>query len=376
MSIPFSSHLFSPHSLGGLALPNRVLVSPMCQYVAEAGLATAWHVAHLGSLAASGAGAVFIEATAVEPAGRITPGDLGLWDDTTEAALGRAIEAMRIVSPHTRVILQLGHAGRKASSAEPWLGGQQLALGVRGWPAVAPSTVAQIDGETPPAALTLQGMARIVDAFVAAAQRAVRLGVDGIELHGAHGYLLHEFLSPISNRRKDDYGGSLENRMRYPLEVYDAVRAALPADMPLGVKVSATDWVEGGWDLAQTIAFAKALKPRGLGWITVSSGGISPKQQIPVAPGYQIPLAQAVKEATGLTTIGVGLITDPHQAEDIVAGGQADFVALARAMLYDPRWGWHAAAALGASVEAPPPYWRAPPHQHAQLFRNASHGAR
>jgi len=370
------SVLFSPHSLGSLALPNRILVSPMCQYVAEDGRATAWHVAHLGALAASGAGAVFIEATAVEPAGRITPGDLGLWDDATEAALGRAIEAMRIVSPQTKVILQLGHAGRKASSAEPWLGGQQLPLDARGWVALAPSALAQIEGETPPQALSGADMARVRDAFVASARRAVRLGVDGIELHDAHGYLLHEFLSPISNRREDDYGGPLERRMRYPLEVYDAVRAALPSAMPLGVKVSATDWVEGGWDLTQTIKFARALKPRGLAWITASSGGISPRQKIPVGPGYQIPFAQALKEQTGLTTIGVGLITQPQQAEDIVAAGQADFVTLARAMLYDPRWGWHAAAALGASVDAPPPYWRAPPHEHAHLFRNATHGAR
>jgi len=370
------STLFSAHHLGSLALANRLVVSPMCQYVGEDGKATAWHVAHLGSLAASGAGAVFIEATAVEPVGRITPGDLGLWDDITEAALGRAVEAMRVVSPQTRVILQLSHAGRKASSAEPWLGGQQLPLDARGWVTVAPSALPQIEGEQAPQALTLDGLARVREAFVAAALRAVRLGVDGIELHGAHGYLLHEFLSPISNRRDDAYGGTLENRMRFPLEVFSAMRASVPEQVPLGIKVSATDWVEGGWDLAQTIEFAQALKLRGLTWITVSSGGISPKQAIPVAPGYQIPLAQAIKDATGLSTIGVGLITEPQQAEDIIAAGRVDVVALARAMLYNPRWGWHAAAALGASIDAPPSYWRAVPAQHAQLFRNSRHGAR
>jgi 2,4-dienoyl-CoA reductase-like NADH-dependent reductase (Old Yellow Enzyme family) len=369
------SALFSPTVLRGLNLPNRVAVSPMCQYVAKDGYANAWHVVHLGGLANSGAAALFIEATAVEPAGRITQGDLGLWDDATEAALKPAIDAVRQVSS-TALILQLGHAGRKASSQVPWKGGQLMAPCDGGWLTYAPSALPQIDGEFPPLELDRAGMTRIRDAFVASARRAVRLGVDGIELHAAHGYLLHQFLSPIANRREDNYGGSLQNRMRFPLEVFDAVRAALPDNMPLGVKISATDWIDGGWDLDQSIAFATALRQRGVDWIDVSSGGISPRQKIVIGPAYQAPFAQAIRQATGVPVIAVGLITEAQQAEDIIAGGQADMVALARAMLYNPRWGWHAAAQLGATVSAPAPYWRAPPAEHARLFRNTSYGAR
>ncbi|QNB06722.1 NADH:flavin oxidoreductase/NADH oxidase [Herbaspirillum frisingense] len=370
------STLFSSYRLGPLQLPNRILVSPMCQYVADSGRATPWHVVHLGGLASSGAAAVFIESTAVVPEGRITPGDLGLWDDDTEAALGKAIEAMRIVAPKTKVILQLGHAGRKASSAEPWLGGQQLPASDRGWTAVAPSAVAQLEHETPPEALDKAGMQRVRDAFVASARRALRLGVDGIELHFAHGYLLHEFLSPISNQRGDEYGGSLENRMRYPIEVFKAIRDALPAEFPVGIKISATDWVDGGWDIDQSVVLGKELKEQGLAWITASSGGISPRQKIPVGPGYQVHLAEAIRQQTGVTTIAVGLITDAYQADKIIGSGQADFVTLARAMLFDPRWPWHAAVTLGASVEAAPSYWRAPPSQQAHVFSNTNYGAR
>ena len=226
------------------------------------------------------------------------------------------------------------------------------------------------------AARDAEGMARIREAFVAAAKRADRLGIDAIEVHGAHGYLLHQFLSPIANQRTDKYGGSLQNRMRYPLEVFDAVRAAFPDHKPVGVKVSATDWVEGGWDLAQTIEFAKALKQRGVDWIDVSSGGASPLQKIPLSPGYQVPFAEAVKQATGLTTMAVGLITEAKQSEDIVASGKADMVALARGMLYDPRWGWHAAAELGGHVDAPPQYWRSQPSTQKELFWKTSFGAR
>jgi 2,4-dienoyl-CoA reductase-like NADH-dependent reductase (Old Yellow Enzyme family) len=370
------SALFSPSALRGLTLPNRIVVSPMCQYCVEDGLAGSWHMIHLGGLALSGAGLLIIEATAVEPQGRITPGDLGLWNDATEAALKPVIDAIR---QHSKIPLaiQLSHAGRKASSQEPWKGGQQIPLGEGGWLCSAPSALAQKEGETLPVELDAAGLERIRRAFVATALRAERLGIDAFELHGAHGYLLHEFLSPISNRRTDQYGGSLENRMRFPLEVFDAVRAALPSHKPLGVKVSATDWVEGGWDLEQTIAFAKELKLRGVDWIDVSSGGISPFQKIAIGPGYQLPFAQAIKEATGVNTISVGLITTPQQAEDAIASGQADYVALARAMLYDPRWGWHAAAELGATVgDVPPQYWRAPPHEHAAIFGEIVHGAR
>jgi NADPH2 dehydrogenase len=214
------------------------------------------------------------------------------------------------------------------------------------------------------------------EAFAGAARRAARLGIDGIEIHAAHGYLLHEFLSPIANRRTDEYGGSLENRMRFPLEVFDAIRAVFPADKPVGIKVSSTDWVDGGWDITQTIAYAQELKKRNIDWIDASSGGVSPQQKIPLGPGYQVPFAQAVKAATGLTTIAVGLITEPRHAEQIVAGGKADLVALARGMLYDPRWPWHAAAELGASVDAAPQYWRAPPHGQAKVFRDTAFGMR
>jgi 2,4-dienoyl-CoA reductase-like NADH-dependent reductase (Old Yellow Enzyme family) len=370
------SALFTPLALRGLTLANRIVVSPMCQYVADHGQATSWHLIHLGSLALSGAGAVFIEATAVEPVGRITHGCLGLWDDATEAALVPVFDAVRRHAPKTPLVMQIAHAGRKASSRVPWEGGQMIALADGGWVPDAPSALPHKDGETIPHALDAPGLRRIRDAFAATARRAVRLGVAGIEVHAAHGYLLHQFLSPISNRRTDAYGGSLENRMRFPLEVFDAVRAAVPDDRPVGVRVSATDWVDGGWDLEQTIVLARALKARGVDWIAASSGGISPQQKIPLAPGYQVPFARALREAAGVAAIAVGLITEAKQAETIVAEGQADAVALARAMLYDPRWPWHAAAELGASVEAVPQYWRAPPRAHAGVFRDATFGAR
>jgi 2,4-dienoyl-CoA reductase-like NADH-dependent reductase (Old Yellow Enzyme family) len=370
------SVLFSPISLRSLTLPNRIVVSPMCQYVAEEGGATAWHLIHLGSMALSGAGLLCIEATAVEAEGRITTGDLGLWNDATEAALQPVLAAIRQYSK-IGVIMQLAHAGRKASSKVPWEGGQMVPVSAGGWVPVAPSALPQKEGEPAPAALDAAGMKRIREAFAASARRAMRLGLDGIEIHGAHGYLLHEFLSPISNQRTDQYGGSLENRMRFPLEVFDAIRAEVPADKPVGVKVSVTDWIEGGWDVEQTIVFARELKQRGADWISASSGGISPLQKITLGPGYQVPFAQAVKEATGVNTVAVGLITRAQQAEQVLASGQADQVALARAMLYDPRWGWHAAAELGATIDdAPPSYWRAPPHEHSALFRQAKYGAR
>ncbi len=245
-----------------------------------------------------------------------------------------------------------------------------------GWVPYAPSAVPHKDGEAQPQALDAAGLVRVREAFVATAKRAARLGIDALEIHAAHGYLLHQFLSSIANRRADQYGGSLENRMRFPLEVFDEVRDAFPADKPVGVRVSATDWVDGGWDLEQTIAFATELKKRGVDWIDVSSGGVSPLQKIKLEPGYQVPFAQAVKKTTGVTTIAVGLITEVQQAEDIVASGQADFVALARGMLYDPRWPWHAAAQLGASVNAPPQYWRSQPSTQKALFGDTTFGAR
>ncbi|AOJ30081.1 NADH:flavin oxidoreductase/NADH oxidase [Burkholderia metallica] len=367
--------LFSPFTLRGVTLPNRIVISPMCQYSAERGEATDWHMIHLGHLALSGAGLLCIEATAVEPDGRITQGDLGLWDDVTEAALKPVLAAIRKHSP-IRVAMQLSHAGRKASSAVPWQGGQLVSVADGGWLPHGPSAVPHKDGETPPLALDAAGLNRIREAFAAAARRAARLGIDAIEVHAAHGYLLHQFLSPLANRRTDEYGGSLENRMRFPLEIFEIVRAAFPEDRPVGVRVSATDWVEGGWELDDTIAFAHELKRRGCDWIDVSSGGVSPLQKIPLSPGYQVPFAQAVKRAVGMPTIAVGLIDEPAHANRLIEAGDADLVAMARAMLYDPRWPWHAAAELGAQVTAPPQYWRSQPREHKALFGDVAFGQR
>jgi 2,4-dienoyl-CoA reductase-like NADH-dependent reductase (Old Yellow Enzyme family) len=370
------SSLFSPYAIGSLQLKNRIVIAPMCQYSAVDGAATDWHQVHLGQLALSGAGLLIIEATAVEAIGRITPGCLGLWSDATEAALQRVLLAVRA---HSRmpVAIQLGHAGRKGSSHVPWDGGMLIPPGQPGgWHPVAPSALPQLEGEPPPVALDDAGLQRIVAAFVDAARRAHRLGLDAIELHAAHGYLLHQFLSPISNTRGDAYGGALDNRMRFPLQVFDAVRAAVPASMPVGVRLSATDWVDGGWDPAQSLVFARALQARGLSFLHVSSGGVSPQQKIPIGPGYQVGLAEALRRETGLPTIAVGLITEPAQAEAIVASGQADLVALARGMLFDPRWPWHAAAQLGATVEAPPQYWRSQPRGMNGLFGDVHIGMR
>jgi NADPH2 dehydrogenase len=369
------SKLFSPAKLRDLALPNRIVIAPMCQYSAEDGRATDWHMIHLGGLALSGAGMLVIEATAVESIGRITAGDLGLYDDATEAALKPVLAAIR---KHSKiaVAMQLGHAGRKASSNAPWNGGQQVPVDKGGWIAEAPSAIATRPGEVPPKEIDAAGLVRIRDAFVATAQRADRLGIDAVEIHAAHGYLLHEFLSPIANQRSDNYGGSLENRMRFPLEVFDAVRAAFPASKPVGVRVSASDWVDGGWDVEQTIAFAQELKKRGVDWMDVSSGGVSPQQKIVLGPGYQVPFAEAVKAATGLPTMAVGLITETQQAEDILEAGKADFIAIARGILYDPRWPWHAAAELGGQVQAPPQYWRSQPSTQKALFGDTTFGAR
>jgi 2,4-dienoyl-CoA reductase-like NADH-dependent reductase (Old Yellow Enzyme family) len=369
------SMLFSPITLRGVTLPNRIVVSPMCQYSSRDGKANEWHVVHLGSLALSGAGMLCIEATSVEAIGRITPGDLGLYDDATEAALKPVLSAIR---KHSKiaVTMQLAHAGRKGSSREPWNGGQQISFADGGWLAEAPSALPHKEGEAAPRAIDEAGLTRIRDAFVETANRAVRLGIDGFEIHAAHGYLLHQFLSPIANQRTDRYGGALENRMRFPLEVFEAVRATVPEEKPVGIRVSATDWVDGGWDIDQTIVFANELKKRGVDWIDVSSGGVSPLQKIALGPGYQVPFAAAVKQATGLPTIAVGLITEARQAEDIVASGTADMVALARAMLYDPRWPWHAAAELGGRVSAPPQYWRSQPSAQKALFGDTRFGAR
>ena len=362
------STLFTPIRVGHLELANRIVIAPMCQYSAVDGCMTDWHLIHLGHLALSGAALLTIEATAVLPEGRITYADVGLWDDRTEAAIARTLESVRRWS-EMPIAIQLAHAGRKASTEVPWQGGAQIPPGqANGWQTAAPSAVPYEAGEHPPAALDRDGMARVRDAFAEAARRAARLGIEAVQIHGAHGYLLHQFLSPLSNCRDDAYGGSLENRMRFPLEVFDAVRAAFPAERGVSMRVSGSDWVEGGWDIDQTIAFARALEARGCAAIHVSSGGLDPAQRIPVGPSYQVPMARAVKAATRMPVIAVGLITEFEQAEAIVATGDADLIALARTILYDPRWPWHAAAHLGGQVTAPAQYLASRPRRHRDLF--------
>ncbi len=366
------STLFSEHALGPLTLPNRIVIAPMCQYSAEDGNAGDWHLIHLGQLALSGAGLLVIEATAVEAAGRITPGDLGLYSDDNEAALARVLAALRRHSPMP-IGIQLGHAGRKASSHVPWHGGASLTPAEGAWDTCAPSALPHAPGEPPPLALDDAGLARVKAAFVQAAQRAERLGLQSIELHAAHGYLLHQFLSPVANRRTDAYGGSLENRMRFPLEVFEAVRAAVSPHIAVGARLSATDWLEGeadteSWTVEQSIAFVQAIEARGADFIHVSSGGVSPRQKIALGPNYQVPFAERIRAACGLPTIAVGLITEPAQAEAIVADAKADFVAIARAILFEPHWPWRAAAELGASVQAPPQYWRSQPRDFKNVF--------
>ncbi|GAA4343814.1 NADH:flavin oxidoreductase/NADH oxidase [Microbacterium rhizosphaerae] len=359
--------LFEPIRVGSLELANRIVIAPMCQYSAEDGEMTDWHLIHLGQLAQSGAALLTIEATAVVPEGRISYADTGLWDDRTAAAMGSTIERIRRWS-QTPIAVQLAHAGRKASTEVPWRGGAQLPpRDPNGWQTVAPSAIPFLEGEVAPHALDREGLSRVRDGFAHAAARAARIGIDAVQLHAAHGYLLHEFLSPLSNRRTDEYGGSLENRMRFPLEVLDAVKQAVP-ELPVSVRVSGTDWVPGGWDIAQTVEFAQALEASGCDAVHVSSGGLSPQQVIPVGPGYQVPLARAVKEGVDIPVVAVGLITGYEQAEAIVATGDADLVALARTALYDPRWPWHAAAELGAQVRVAPQYLRSQPRQHRDLF--------
>jgi len=368
------SQLFSSLSFGPLSLSNRIVIAPMCQYSADEGLATDWHTIHLGQLAQSGAGLLIIEATAVSPRARISWADLGLWDDDTEAALAKVLASVRRWSAMP-IGVQLAHAGRKASTARPWEGGGAIAPGqAHGWQVLAPSAVPFKEGDPTPEALDAAGIDAVVEDFVAAAKRAVRLGLELIELHAAHGYLLHQFLSPLSNQRNDQYGGSLENRMRLLLRVFDAVRAVVPGNVALGVRISATDWVDGGWDVAQSIVLAKALEARGNDFLHVSSGGLDPRQQIPVAAGYQVPQAAAIKAEIDTPVIAVGLITEPAHAESILVEGEADAVGIARGILYDPRWPWHAAAALGAQVSASPQYLRCEPHALRGLFKPVAQG--
>ena len=374
----FMSLLFTPFSLpsprGGLTLPNRIVVAPMCQYSALNGLAADWHLMHWGNLLNSGAGLVTIEATAVLPEGRISPGCLGLWDDATETAMADTLQRARRLASATAVCIQLSHAGRKASSAAPWDGGKLLSSSEGGWETFGPSALPHLPTEAPPTAISLEYMAQVREAFVSAAQRAQRIGIDAIELHAAHGYLLHQLLSPLANQRTDAYGGSFENRIRFVMEVFTAVRAAYQG--VLGLRLSATDWVDGGWDLEQSTALAHRLKAAGCDFIHVSSGGVSPQQKITLGVGYQVPFARQIRAACGMATMAVGLITEPQQAEDVLQAGDADLVALARAFLYQPRWGWQAAAALGGTVAAKEPYWRCLPREAQAAFGKVSIGMR
>jgi 2,4-dienoyl-CoA reductase-like NADH-dependent reductase (Old Yellow Enzyme family) len=355
-----TSALFSPIELRGLRLPNRIVVSPMCQYMSVDGSAGDWHLMHLGQFAMGAAGLVITEATHVSAIGRISRRCLGLYSDKNESTIKHVVDFCRRHGV-AKLGIQLAHAGRKGSAHTPFEGGKALAPDEGAWTTVAPSALPYGPGWHVPQALTKEGMHEVKQQFVDAAKRAERIGFDLVELHAAHGYLLHEFLSPISNQRDDEYGGSLENRMRFPLEVFDAVRAVWPKERPLGARVSATDWIDGGWTPEETVVFAKAMKARGCDFFDVSSGALDPRQQIPMAPGYNVPFAEKVRKETGIAVMSVGMITWPRQAEDIVASGKADLVAIARAMMDDPRWAWHAARELGAETPYAPNYVRCSP---------------
>lgn len=364
------SLLFTPFTLhaprGPLTLPNRIVIAPMCQYSAVDGRANDWHLTHWANLLNSGAGLLTLEATAVSPEGRISPGCLGLWDDATQSALHDKLERARRQAPAMPVCVQIGHAGRKASSEVPWRGGMLIAPLDGGWQPLGPSALPHLPQEPAPTELGAEGLAKIKADFITSALRAQAIGIDAIELHGAHGYLLHQFLSPLSNQRSDEYGGSFENRIRLVMEVFQGVREVF--DGTLGIRLSGTDWVEGGWTIEETAELSDRLRKAGAQFVHVSSGGVSPLQKIPVGPEYQVHLAKAVKARTGLPTMAVGLITEPVQAEAVLQRGDADLVALARAFLFNPRWGWHAAAALQGQVQASPQYWRCLPKEAAGVF--------
>lgn len=363
--MPLSSPvLFSPFELRGVTFDNRIVVSPMGQHSAIDGHVNDWHLAHLGQLAVSGAGLLITEAVAVEPRGRISPGCLGIWSDDHIAGYRRVIDFAR-THGHTKMGIQLGHSGRKGSVSQSWFGQKSLSDSEGGWEILNPSPVPYPDRKTP-TEIDHATMASVVEQFADAARRADAAGFDVIEIHAAHGYLIHAFLTPLLNRRADDYGGSLENRMRFGLEVFRAVRDAFPADKVVGVRVSATDWIEGGWTLEETIEFSRALTALGCDYICASTGGVSPEQKIPVGPLYQVQFADAIRRETGAVAMAVGLITEPEQAESVVAEGKADLVALGRAMLYNPRWPWHAAEKLGAQAFYPLQYDRA----HPSMRRN------
>lgn len=355
-----SSRLFSSLNLRELTLPNRIVVSPMAQYSAGPyGLSGDWHMMHVGNLLVSGAGLVIMEATAVEPRGRVSPECLGLWNDEQAQGL-KALTAFRDRHHGAALGIQLAHAGRKASVSVPWKGQRPLSVEEGGWDLVAASAT-PYPGRSTPEALSRDDLRTMIAHYVDATRRAEDAGFDLIELHCAHGYLLNSFLSPLSNHRTDEYGGSLENRMRFPLEVFHAVRDAWPAHKPLGVRISATDWIDAGWGLDSSVAFAQALKALGCDYIAASSGGVLPEQNIPVGPGYQVPLAKGIREGAQIVTLAVGLINQPDEAQEILLKGDADLIAIGRGMTYEPRWAWHAAAHLGEQTSYPPQYARSHP---------------
>lgn len=349
--------LFSPLTLRSVTLRNRIGMSPMCQYSAEDGFANAWHMTHLGARAVGGVGLILVEATAVQPNGRISPFDLGLWQDAQIDALRPITEFIR--SQGAVAGIQLAHAGRKANVNRPWEGGQPRPHPDNSWRIVGPSAIPFRAGHPVPEAMTAAEIEALVDDFAAATRRAMAAGFQFIEIHAAHGYLLHSFYSPLSNRRTDGYGGTFDARVRLVIEVAQAVRAAMPDDLPLAVRLSSTDWVEEGWTPDDTVELAKRLKPVGVDLIDCSSGGNVATAKIPLGPGYQVPFARAVRREAGVATAAVGLITDPHQANGIVVGGDADVVLLARELLRDPYWPVRAALALGAAAPVPPQYQRA-----------------
>ena len=355
-----TAKLFTPIQLGGITLPNRIVVSPMCQYSADDGSMTEWHLIHLGSLACSGAGLVMVEASGVTREGRITHGCTGMYSEHNEAAMKRVLDACRRIT-RSPFGIQLAHAGRKGSVQPPFRGGKPLGPGESPWQAVAPSALAYDSGWHTPHELDAGELRGLAESFAAAARRSATVGFDLLELHSAHGYLLHEFLSPLANRREDAYGGTLENRMRFPLEVARALREVWPKDRALGARISASDWAEGGFGLAEAVSYARELKAIGFDYLCVSSGAIVPQQRMKVEPGYNVPFAARVKKETGIAVRAQGMIADPSHAEEILAAESADMVAMARAFLDNPRWVWHAAERFGVKLDYPPQYARSHP---------------
>jgi len=352
-----TAKLFTPLELGGITLPNRIVVSPMCQYSADDGCMSDWHLVHLGSLACSGAGLLMVEATGVAREGRISHGCTGLYSEHNQAAMKRVVDACRRIT-RSPIGVQLAHAGRKASVHPPFHGGKPLGAAESPWQTVAPSAIAHDADWHVPHELSVAEIRALVEAFAAAARRALAIGFDVLELHSAHGYLLHQFLSPLSNRRSDAYGAE---RMKFPLEVAQAVRAVWPKERALGARITASDWAEGGFGPADAVTYARELKRIGLDYVCVSSGGLVAHQRIKVEPGYQVPFAAQVKKNVPIAVCTVGMIANPDQAEAIVSGGEADLVAMARALLDDPRWVWHAAERFGVKIEYPPQYARSHP---------------